>query len=345
VAQEQVPLTALLSWAWTAFAIEADNEVEAAGAERVGRLFRISMATWLNGLRLIGPDGITPGDLEARAGAACNIGGLERWGWISVGDPVAGRRDGYGSRRGVRADTVLRPTRAGSYARRLWPRGVAGTEQRWRDRLGDAAVDGLRAALAPLGGPLPWSPPEVNPSDGFFSTVTEVRAASADPADDGGLAVLLGQALTTLTLAHEQGAAVSLPVGANVLRVTGDQVVRLADLPRLAGVSKEAIAMAAGWLQRSGLSEPRPQRSMALTAAGHDALADYRARAAGPRAPELRARLAAIAPELPAGLAPPAGGWRGERPYLAQTTRVRADPAALPWQPMVLHRGGWPDGS
>jgi hypothetical protein len=40
---EQIPLTALLSWAWTAFAIETDNAVEAAGSERVRRLFRISM--------------------------------------------------------------------------------------------------------------------------------------------------------------------------------------------------------------------------------------------------------------------------------------------------------------
>jgi hypothetical protein len=37
---EQIPLTTLLSWTWTAFAIETDNAVEAAGSERVRRLFR-----------------------------------------------------------------------------------------------------------------------------------------------------------------------------------------------------------------------------------------------------------------------------------------------------------------
>jgi hypothetical protein len=38
-----VPLTTLLSWTWIAFAMEADNAVEAAGSER-RRLFRISPA-------------------------------------------------------------------------------------------------------------------------------------------------------------------------------------------------------------------------------------------------------------------------------------------------------------
>ena len=123
---------ALLSRTWIAFAMEVDNAVEAAGKEHVGRLFQISLATWANGLRLIGDDGITIDDLHSRARARCNIGGLERWGWITVGEaaPGTGRRAGYGSHRGLKGDTVLRPTRAGAYARRLWPRAIADTEQR-----------------------------------------------------------------------------------------------------------------------------------------------------------------------------------------------------------------------
>src|ERR1700749_4109363 len=92
---EEIPLTALLSWAWTAFAIEADNAVEAAGTERIRRLFRISMPMWANGLRFIDDQGITVDDLQVRARAACNIGGLERWGWITAGETGAGRRPGY----------------------------------------------------------------------------------------------------------------------------------------------------------------------------------------------------------------------------------------------------------
>jgi hypothetical protein len=94
---EQVPLTTLLAWIWIAHTIEVDNAFEAAGSERVGRHFRISLPMWTNGLRFIDEDGITVGELRARARAACNIGGLERWGWISVGDTGGRRRDGYGA--------------------------------------------------------------------------------------------------------------------------------------------------------------------------------------------------------------------------------------------------------
>jgi hypothetical protein len=49
---------------------------------------------------------------------------------------------------------------------------------------------------------------------------------------------------------------------------------------------------------------------------------------------------------LPTLLSRLPGGWRARNPYLRQTTAVLDDPgAALPHYPMVLHRGGWPDGS
>jgi len=300
---------------------------------------------WANGLRFIGEDGVSVGELRKRARAACNIGGLERWGWITVGDATGGRREGYGSHRGVSSGTVLRATRAGAYARRLWPEVVASTEQRWRDRFGGGVVDSLRGALRRYAGPIPSAPPEVHPPDGFRTHVVEGQA----PDEDEWLAGLLGQALTSLTLAHEQGSRVSLPLAANFLRVIGGEEVRIRDLPALSGVSREAVAMATGYLQRHGLAESGPQRSITLTAAGRAALGDYRARAAAGEDQVLRAALEAVVSQretLAEGLVPPPGCWRGENPYLAQTRRVLADPAAaLPWQPMVLHRGGWPDGS
>jgi len=370
----EVPLTTLLSWAWVAFTIEVDNAVEAAGSERTGRLFRLSIAMWANGLRCIPEDGITVDELGAQARAACNLGGLERWGWITVGDAAGGRRDGYGTQRGVKGGTMLRPKRAGSYARRLWPRAVADVEQRWRARFGDAAVGSLRdallIALAPGAGQLPWAPPEVHPSDGLRSHVVEVPVAEVPvaevpvaevpvaevPVADGTgadaevpLGALMGQALTALTLHHEQGSTVSLPLAADVLRVIDDGVVALRDLPRLSGVSKEAVAMGTGFLARGKLAEIRPGRLISLTARGRAALEDYRARAARPVDQRLRAGLEAIVSQCEAlaeGLRPPEGCWRASKPYLAQTQRVLADPtAALPWQPMVLHRGGWPDGA
>lgn len=71
----RVPLTTLLSWIWVAFTIEADNAVEAAGSERVGRLFRISLPMWANGLRFIDAEGITVGELRARPGPRATSAG------------------------------------------------------------------------------------------------------------------------------------------------------------------------------------------------------------------------------------------------------------------------------
>jgi hypothetical protein len=342
---ERVPLMTLLSWAWMAFTIEADNASEAAGSDRVGRLFRISLPMWANGLRLIDEEGISVDELSSQAGARCNVGGLERWGWISVGSTRRARRAGYGTQRGVRGDTVLRPTRAGSFARRLWPRMIASVEQRWRTSFGNAAIDSLRQALLPFTGSMPWSPPEIHAGDGFCS-----RATGGQPIEcDGLLVALLGQALVAFTIQHEQGAAVSAPIGANFQRVIEAGATRSRDLPRLSGVSREAAAMATSYLARGGLSESRADRSLVLTRRGLTALDDYRARADSHDDTALRAALDGIVSQraaLAAGFVPPAGCWRGEKPYLKQTQRLLAEPfAALPWHPMVLHRGGWPDGS
>jgi hypothetical protein len=343
----RIPLTTLLSWAWTAMTIEVDNAVESAASERVGHRFRISLPMWTNGLRLIDDDGITVDGLRARACAACNLGGLERWGWLSVGEPGGPRRAGFGTRRGITGDTVLRPTRAGAYARRLWPRQVGAVEERWRSRFGGEVVDRLRLAL-PVDPAMPWSPPEVHPSDGFFTHVTG-GAAHDDRGATLPLVALLGAALTARTLDHETGAEVSLPLGANVMRALGTDPVRIRDLPGLTGTSKEATAMAVGYLRRRGLATEAAGRSVRLTPEGLDALDGYRHRATRSKDADLAGALEAVLARtgaLAAGLVPPEGCWRGERPYRSQTERLVADPtAALPWHPIVLHRGGWPDGS
>jgi hypothetical protein len=342
---EQVPLTTLLAWAWVAFAIEADNAVEVVGSAHVSRLFRISLAMWANGLRLIDEKGVTVDELRSLARADCNIGGLERWGWITVGEVTGKRREGYGSHRGVKGGTVLRPTRAGSYARRVWPRTIASVEQRWQDRFGHEATESLCEALLPPDGTMPWAPPEVHPSDGFRTHIVEGAVAEEQPS----LVSLMGKTLTALTLGQEKDAEVSLPLGANFLRIIGTGSLRTRDLPSRSGVSKEAVAMAIGFLERRHLAEAQPGGSVRLTATGLDALDGFWARAGHVEHETLRGALTAVVSQhsaLADGLVPPAGCWRSERPHLAQTQRLLANPAAaLPWQPMVLHRGGWPDGS
>jgi hypothetical protein len=343
---EQLPLTTLLSWVWIAHTIEVDNAFEKVSSERVGRLFRVSLPMWTNALRFIDEDGISVDELRSRARSECNIGGLERWGWISVGEVSGTRREGYGSHSGVKGDVVLRPTRAGAYARRLWPRVVQDVEDRWRGRFGADVIDASRQALMAAVTPMPWSPPEVHPSDGFNTHVI-VDGGAVDA--ERPLVVLLGQVLTAFTVDHELHSEVSLPLGANILRVVGADTVRIRDLPALTGLSKEGIAMAAGYLQRKGLAIAASARALSLTPRGLHALDGYRQWAARPKDKDLRAALDAVLAQrgaLSVGLAPPEGCWRGTKPYLAQTQRVVADPtSALPWHPMVLHRGGWPDAS
>lgn len=79
--------------------------------------------------------------------------------------------------RGVRGDTVLRPTRAGVYARRLWPRILPGVEERWRAHFGADLIDALRDALLAVATPMSWSPPELHPSDGFRTHVADEGGA------------------------------------------------------------------------------------------------------------------------------------------------------------------------
>jgi hypothetical protein len=218
-------------------------------------------------------------------------------------------------------------------------------EGRWRVRLGPEVIDALQDALRTSAVTMPWSPPEVHPSDGFFTHVV-----AGDAVGDGcPLVALLGQVLTDLTLDHEKEAAVSAPLSANVLRVIGTGVVATRDLPRLTGLSREGIAMAAGFLERGGLAGSMPGRALRLTPHGLAALDGYWQWAARQRDAGLRGALEAIVTQrdaLSAGLVPPEGCWRGEKPYLAQTQRLGADPTgALPWHPMVLHRGAWPDAS
>ena len=136
----------------------------------------------------------------------------------------------------------------------------------------------------------------------------------------------------------------------------GAEGTRLRDLPALTGTSKEAVRWALGILTRGGLAaeEPDPAASRGkvarLTARGLDARRVYHGltgaierrwheRFTPDVTGALRASLEPLAagdpPSLFAGLEPYPDNWRAS---------VRP-PVILPHFPMVLHRGGYPDGS
>jgi len=247
-------------------------------------------------------------------------------------------------------------------------------ESRWRDRFGPQAITALRDALQALlsraGGELPRYLPVV--WNEMFAEVGSFRprppAAGADAPPD--LSVLLSQVLLAFTLDFERESELSLPICTNALRVLTERGVPVRDLPQLTGVSKEALSMAARVLARRScaVTGPGPAASrgklIRLTPGGLAAQDDYlrrldeverrwRAQYGAGEIGALRRSLWSVTgqrdegrPRLAQGLRPYPDGWRAARPYLRQTTAVLSDPhGALPHYPMVLHRGGWPDGS
>ena len=137
------------------------------------------------------------------------------------------------------------------------------------------------------------------------------------------------------------------------MRILDESGVSVKDVPLRGGISKEAVAMATTFLAKNGYVVVT-DKIVRLTALGREAQAraerlHREVELAWPAAGRLRAALAGLLerPDLLAlGLRPHPGGWRGTKPYLAQTEAMLEDPAAtLPHYPMVLHRGGWPDGS
>lgn len=155
-----------------------------------------------------------------------------------------------------------------------------------------------------------------------------------------------------------------------MLRVLAADGTRVRDLPPLAAVSREAVSVSLGLLQRTGHAAvgPGPAAGQAklarLTPKGRRAQAGaqrllavieerWQERFGAPAVAGLRVSLQALyetadagRPLLSEGLVPYQDGWRAHPPYRAQTLAMIEDPAgALPYYPVVSHRGGFPDGS
>ena len=339
-------LPTALSQALIAFTIEFDNEFEHriehhTGNKAGGGVWLTSMVMWSNFMRLIPAGGVALRAVEAN-GRITNLGGLQRWGYISV-EP---------------ADQTVRLKPGGRRAQEVW-RPLAGeVEQRWRERFGDAAIDELRQALSSVADPaLPLYLPVLGYADGMRAG--HVRGAPGAVAED--LAALLSQALLSFTLEYEEESALSLAVSADVVRVLSADGIPVRDLPALSGVSKEAITAAVGFLQRHDYAvvDPDPTSHSKLVRLTEHGVAAQAQHARLAKAVEQRwrrrlggdfdrlAKAVITGRQLALGLHPYPDGWRAARnPYRARTKAVLAEPtSALPQYPMVLHRGGYPDGS
>ncbi|HEX4089148.1 MAG TPA: SAM-dependent methyltransferase [Trebonia sp.] len=365
-----LPLSALLSAVLVAFTIEADNEAEHRLPHRTtndgrspgataGAPWLTSLLMWANCLRHLPDDGITVAELRRRARTGTNLDGMRRWGYITVvPDPGRGKRP--------RPDAIIAPTPAGRRARAVWQAVTEEVEVRCRARFGPALIDRLRAALADLVDRLDPALPDCLPilGHGLRSTPRPDAPARPDsmahPGSPGPadlpLWALLSRPLLAFALQYERAPGPSLAVSATVLRVLSADGVRVRDLPALAGISKEAVAMAVGLLAETGLATEGPDPAgsrftvIRLTAAGTaardaypvlaaDIEADWRDRLGVDRVAALRAALEPLTvgdpPPLLAALEPYPDNWRA---------RLRP-PAVLPHYPMTLHRGGYPDGA
>jgi hypothetical protein len=360
------PLSTLLSQVVVAHTIELDNEFERRFAEAGGGARVTSWTMWANLLRFVG-EGITVGDLGAAVGlpkssVQSRIGGVERWGYASVGPP-SGRREGYGSARGLKDDWVVRLTAAGRNAAGIWPVLPAEVESRWRDRFGAAEIERLAEALREVDAGIENELPEYLPIVSSANGMALVLGDVPPPTGVRTLVSLVSHALMAYTLELEAASPLSLPLSANVVRVLGAEPLPVRDLPSLAGISKEAVEVSLTALGRTGFTvvegAPASKRTIRLTREGDALRADQRrlhgriakrweTRYGAGVVASLRASLEHVLdhPELSAGLTPHPGGWRASKPYAARTQAVLADPRGrLPRYPMVLHRGGWPDGS
>ena len=375
VKPDALPLPALLSAAFVAFTVEADNAFEqqlpyrttsfGASAER-GAVWLTSLAMWFNCVRGLSDGGPqTVAELERRVRMGTNLDGMRRWGYIAIdGTGRVPRRPSGAGKPHARPGSVLALTDRGRAADAVWRPLPGAIEARWRDRFGAATVKRLREGLVSVAGQIEAALPDFMPITLGYDKPPEPPARDpAERAQDRELPLvsLLSRVLLRFELDCDHGERVWLAVWSDLIRVLDpSDAVAVRDLPALTGVSKEALSVMTGRLEKAGVVvlEPRPApargKQLRLTPDR-----GVRARAAVPRriertvhaweqtygrtaVAELHAALRAVAGDgtrdgspLFAGLEPPANGWRAQLP----------PPRLLPWHPLVWHRGGYPDGS
>lgn len=349
-------LDTLLSQVLVAYTIEMDNEWERHLLEsKRPRIFLLSLVMWANYLRLIPPEGIPAGRLEELAQHKVDLNGLTRWRYATVEPPEERPK-------APRREWIVHLTDDGVFACDLWEPLPDLIEQRWRERYGTKEIGRLEMALQALidrfdDRPTPLYLPDVTSRNEMFTIPPPaIGTSSTGPRP---LFALISRALLEFTIDFEAESGVSLPIAANTLRVLGAEPTPVRDLPEHAGVSKEGTAQALTVLGRHDLVivDPVPDgrgKQVRLTPKGLTAQAEYHDRldevesiwrssfGDGPVESLARTLMAMVGDTdnltnspLAVAVAPPPGLWRASRP----------PPNSLPFHPMVIGRGGWPDAS
>ena len=213
--REARPMSALLSQTLVAFTVELDNAFELRMSHEGIVGARLSLLVWLGVMRFVPTRGIALRDLAAlaempRETLVWTLGGLERWGFVAVGDRK--KREGFGSGRGLNGASLISPTPHGELAQKIWMPLVDEISERWKTRFGSA-----------------------------FSTMKKSLTAIARAAgNESSFPELLAHALSTFAADYAMHSRVPLAIAANAIRVLDEKrPTRVADLARLTGASPE----------------------------------------------------------------------------------------------------------
>jgi hypothetical protein len=360
---ERLPLSALLSQVLIAFTIEFDNEFEHLVPHRTTKHgstgdprsvpWLVSMAMWQQFLRFVPVEGISVKELHRLTGLPAKtfkmwLTRMSKW-WRYVNVSAL----------------YVRPTTGGLKALETWRPLTGVIEKRWVERFGSDFINQLSEATQSLVQQFPVDYPDSLPILGYELLSTVPAKLHTKDKDRGvvsscnSLPQLLSKALLALAAEFERQSGLSLAVSANLLRLVGDQGVRVRDLPRLSGVSKEAIALCLRRADECDLGTVQAESAgsrvkvFVLTAKGHrdretyhqlvrDIENNWKTAFSAVKVEKLRDALERLVGNSALEKSPL---FEGLKPYPDNWRASLANPQNLPHFPMVLHRGGFPDGS
>lgn len=375
-----IPLPTMLSHALVGWTIEVDNAFELRMPHRTTAMRRrgevlhgpwlVSFAMYVHCIRHLTADGLNVGELKNRARVGRPVSGLDQWGYVVISEGT-----GQGNRNADSRAAVVRPTAAGLQAQAVWASLPGEIDARWRDRYDELTLSRLREALSAVVAALEPEWPDylpgvrgsgdllhhvrgVKPLPGGPQPPQPDRAVPPPDPTELPLYALLSKVLLAFALEYEREAELSILLAANLVRVLDDVGVPIADLPQLAGASKEAIGLSLTVATRGDLvavekAPGKRTRQARLTPRGlvagerHlDLVSDIECRWVRRFGPDvlrtLRSSLEAIVvtPELcnsplAAAYGPLPGTWRADKPA----------PETLPHYPLVVRGGGYPDGA
>ena len=197
----------------------------------------MSFPLWANVLQYLdGKEAVTVAELRARARKArLLLGGLRRWGYVSVTPPVD-----QPLRNPPQDGATVRARRGGRRAMEVWSTPPGRSRRALADPPAATIVDRLERALGAIFEQLSIEPPAYLPvihlTQGGKTEQPPNRGSAGEATAElprlGALSPLLSGILLAFTLDVESDARTSPSISANTLRVLGVAGRRVRDLPR-----------------------------------------------------------------------------------------------------------------